>query len=724
MLWTSRILVCLPVCTSNDFSYLIVVTLLVFVCTRLLNSNRLETTRDHRDSPSLDNSSRAIDQGDRDGDNFSNGRARAREGLTREPELNQASTTPYSTAVGRVGRDQRRAPGRFTPYRDGGHSRSSGEPAPNMGGAERSPRRAMARDLGDGHHSNARVIRHEHDNRVNLVGSASLTLTGNINFLPSQPRGIYGGQQANPDSSDDALVHDRRVSFVSPADERGALRRPRMASPLHVAVHRQRSIGPGLSGNYDGTEPQNRDPVQSQVPSVHAHVFYGNRNGPRDQNTSRPTSPRRSHRTPVDYFRGSTRSYNGVRPPATADAVHRSRPGDRRDGDSDNAGDGGSGIVVDGETTTPPYNISRHRRESFRDLYGESRNGRRRVRRRRHRSPSQDRARRGRARVENSSPTSSRRHDNEGLGDLPMDALNTARPELDGGRDPEPNGRRSSYRRGVRSTRAGHVSGNNFPASRNLRTRRHRQRRVNTSSDDSSSAERRPPSPDLESRSFLRSRSRSPSSGDYQPGSLLGRRQTRRGSGGGGSAYGGNWPSSGTGAPTTGYRGNRSRTPPGTTRRHNGRSSNPDVVAGTLQRRRHNHTASPPFDGREVRRGSRGYVSENGWNSSPSGTGTPSSRSVDDLSRTSPVPTQRREVDSSEDVTSGSEAGTAASRSLNDRSQTTPVTTQRSDNERFPPASSGTEGLQRDGDNSTATSAEEYFASSECTRCPLHSDLV
>ena len=88
------------------------------------------------------------------------------------------------------------------------------------------------------------------------------------------------------------------------------------------------------------------------------------------------------------------------------------------------------------------------------------------------------------------------------------------------------------------------------------------------------------------------------------------------------------------------------------------------------------------------------------------------------------MPTQRREVDSSEDVTSGSEAGTAASRSLNYRSQTTPVTTQRSDNERFPPASSGTEGLQRDGDNSTATSAEEYFASSECTRCPLHSDLV
>ena len=67
VLWTSRILVCLPVCTSNDFSYLIVVTLLVFVCTHLLNSNRLETTRDHRDSPFLDNSSRAIDQSDRDG---------------------------------------------------------------------------------------------------------------------------------------------------------------------------------------------------------------------------------------------------------------------------------------------------------------------------------------------------------------------------------------------------------------------------------------------------------------------------------------------------------------------------------------------------------------------------------------------------------------------------------------------------------------------------------
>ena len=245
------------------------------------------------------------------------------------------------------------------------------------------------------------------------------------------------------------------------------MRRPRMASPLHVAVHRERSIGPGSSGNYDGTEPQNRHPVQAQVPSVHAHVFYGKRNGPRDQNTSRPTSPRRSHRTPVDNFRGIIRSYNGVRPPATADAVHRSRPGDRRDGDSDNAGDGGSGIVGNGETTTPPY-ISRHRRESFRDLDVESRNDRRRVRRRRHRSPSQDRARRGRARVESSSPTSSRRHDNEGLGDLPMGALNSARPELDGGRDPEPNGRRSSYRRGVRSTRTGHVSGNNFAASRNF----------------------------------------------------------------------------------------------------------------------------------------------------------------------------------------------------------------------------------------------------------------
>ena len=281
-----------------------------------------------------------------------------------------------------------------------------------------------------------------------------------------------------------------------------------------------------------------------------------------------------------------------MRPPATADAVHRSRPGDRRDGDSDNAGDGGSGIVGYGETTTPPY-ISRHRRESFRDRDAESRSGRRRVRRRRHRSPSQDRARRGRTRVESSSPTSSRRHDNDnqGLGDLPMGAVNTARPERDGGRDSEPNGRRSSYRRGVRSTRTGHVSGNNFPTSQHLRTRRHRQRRVNTESDDSSSSERWQPSQDLESRSFLRSRSRSPSSGDYQPGSLLGRRQTRRGSGGCGGTYGKNWPSSGTGAPTTKYRGNRSRTPPGTTRRYNGRSSNTDV-AGTLQSIRDNHTAS------------------------------------------------------------------------------------------------------------------------------------
>ena len=196
--------------------------------------------------------------------------------------------------MGRVGRDQRRASGRFTPYRDGGHSRLSGEPAPNLGGAERSPRRPMAHDLGDGHHSNARVILHEPDDRANFVGSASLTLTGNINFLPSQPRDISGGQQANPGSSDDALGHDRRVSFVSHADERGAVRRPRMASPLHLAVHQERSIGPGSLGNYDGTGPQNRHPVQSQVPTVHAHVFYENRNGPRDQNTSRPTSPLRA----------------------------------------------------------------------------------------------------------------------------------------------------------------------------------------------------------------------------------------------------------------------------------------------------------------------------------------------------------------------------------------------------------------------------------------------